>query len=75
MEMSNSLYNEMKKYIVFAESLQEFIDTWHKPGIITSFNREADYADHKADMEKYGYTIIPASSSSTGRIVSYYGRI
>ena len=69
--MGNTLYNEMKKYIVFAENLQ----TWHKPGIINDFNRDADYADHKADMEKYGYTIIPASSSITGQIVSYYGRI
>lgn len=73
--MGNTLYNEMRKYIVYAENLQEFIDTWHKPGIINDFNRDADYADHKADIEKYGYTIIPASSSANGRIVSYYGRI
>lgn len=73
--MGNTLYNEMKKYIVFAESLQEFCEKWHRPGKITDFNREADYADHKADMEKYGYTIIPASTSITGQIVSYYGRI
>jgi HAD superfamily hydrolase (TIGR01450 family) len=26
-------------------------------------------------MEKYGYTFIPASTSKTGEIVSYYGRI
>jgi hypothetical protein len=74
-KMKNTLYNEMKKYIVFAESLQDFIDTWHMPGIITDFNREADYNDHKSDLEKYGYTIIPASSSVNGRIVSYYGRV
>lgn len=73
--MENTLFNEMKKYIVYAENLQEFCEKWHKPGMITDFNREADYADHKADIEKYGFTIIPASSSSTGRIVSYYGRI
>lgn len=73
--MGDTLFNTMKKYIVYAESLQEFCEKWHKPGTITDFNREADYADHKADMQKYGYTIIPASTSITGQIVSYYGRV
>lgn len=73
--MGDALFNAMKRYIVYAESLQEFCEKRHKPGMITDFNREADYADHKADMEKYGYTIIPASTSITGQIVSYYGRI
>lgn len=73
--MGNTLFNEMKKYIVYAESLKEFCEKYHKPGKIADFNREADYAEHKADMEKYGYTIIPASTSITGQTVSYYGRI
>ncbi len=73
--MDSSLYNKFKKYIVHAESLQEFIDTWHRPGAITDFNREADYESHKKDLEKYGFTFIPASTSVTGRHVSYYGKI
>lgn len=73
--MENNLFNSFRKYSVHAESLQEFCEVWHKPGKITDYNREADYENHKADLEKYGYTFIPASSSTTGRIVSYYGRI
>lgn len=64
-----------RDYIVYAESLQEFIDTWHRPNAITDFNREADYEGHKQDLIKYGVTIIPASTSITGKIVSYYGKI
>ena len=73
--MADTLFENFKKYAVCAESLSEFCETWHKPGILTAFNREDDYKGHKADMEKYGYTIIPASSSATGRIVSYYGKV
>lgn len=71
----SDLYSKFKKYIVHAESLQEFIDRWHKPGKINNFNREADYNGHKEDLEKYGFTIIPSHDSITGEIVSYYGRI
>ena len=73
--MDSTLYTDFKKYIVHAESLREFCEVWHRPGILTDFNREADYEGHKADLEKYGYTIIPPSSSATGRAVSYYGKI
>ena len=73
--MEYNAFDSFKKYIVHAESLREFCEIWHKPGILTAFNREADYEGHKADIEKYGYTIIPASSSATGQIVSYYGKI
>ena len=67
------LYNKFKKYIVFAENLREFCNQWHRADKVA--DKEADYESHKRDMEKYGYTIIPASSSKTGEIVSYYGRI
>lgn len=73
--MSEDLYRKFKRYIVHAESLKEFCAMWHKPGIINDFNRDADYEGHKADMEKYGFTFIPASSSITGRNVSYYGKV
>ena len=68
-------YNAFKKYIVYAESLQEFIDVWHNPAKINDFNREADYEDHKAELLKYGFTFIPASTSINGKIVSYYGKV
>lgn len=73
--MRPTLYDEMKKYVVYAENLKEFVEKWHRPGKITDFNREDDYNSHKRDLEKYGYTIIPASTSITGQIVSYYGKV
>jgi hypothetical protein len=67
------MYNKFKKYIVFAENLREFCEQWHRADKVA--DKEADYESHKRDMEKYGYTIIPASTSKTGEIVSYYGKI
>lgn len=64
-----------RNYIVYAESLQDFIDHFHAPGKITDYNRKADYEDHKEELLKYGVTIIPAPDSITGDIVSYYGKI
>lgn len=71
--MDKTQYNAFKKYIVYAESLQEFCDKWHRPGKVQ--DKAADYEDHKQDMLKYGFTIIPKSTSVTGEVVSYYGRI
>lgn len=36
---------------------------------------EYDYEDHKREMEREGFTIIPQGSSTTGGVVSYYGKI
>lgn len=71
--MKDSMYNKFKKYIVYAESLQEFCDEWHRQNKVN--DKQEDYENHKRDMEKYGFTFIPASTSKTGEIVSYYGRI
>jgi hypothetical protein len=68
-------YEAFQKYAVKADSLQDFINRYHKAGKITDFNREADYAGHKEDMERDGFTIIPKGTSSTGEVVSYYGKI
>ena len=68
-------YKAMKKYIVYAENLKEFCEKYHRADKLTDFNRADDYQSHKSDLEKYGYTIIPPSTSITGEIVSYYGRV
>ena len=75
MEIITNLYTSFKKYMVDAESLQDFINRYHRPGSITDFNREADYNAHKQDLEKDGFTFIPKGTSITGEIVSYYGKI
>lgn len=69
------MYNKFKKYAVRAESLKEFCEVYHRPGKITDFNREEDYENHKRELQKYGFTFIPASTSITGQHVSYYGEI
>ena len=71
----SDLFTKFKKYIVYADSLQDFIDKYHKPGKINDFNREADFKGHKDDILKYGFTIIPHHDSITGELVSYYGKI
>lgn len=68
----DGFYEKFKKYKVTADSLDDFFEKWHRPGSVTDFNREADYATHKAELEKDGYTWIPANDSITGQIVSYY---
>ena len=73
--MNYDPFKSFLKYAVEAESLQDFIDRYHKSGKITDFNREADYENHKKELEREGFTIIPASTSTTGEIVSYYGGV
>lgn len=68
-----NMYNSFKKYIVYAENLKEFCNEWHRGNKVN--DPDADYESHKQDMLKYGFTIIPASTSKTGEIVSYYGPI
>lgn len=69
------MYETMKKYAVKAKNLKDFCEKYHIPGKLTAFNREDDYNAHKAELEKYGYTIIPKGTSITGQTVSYYGGI
>lgn len=69
----DDMYRKFKKYIVYAESLQEFCDQWHRPNKVA--DKKEDYESHKQELIKYGFTFIPASTSKTGEIVSYYGKI
>lgn len=71
-------YVAFQKYAVKASSLEEFCDKYHRPGAYHDRGEEymkADYESHKKDMEREGFTIIPQGSSTTGGIVSYYGKI
>lgn len=72
-----TLFDEFKKYEVKAKSLEEFCEKYHKPEAYKQRGREymqADLQSHKQDIEKYGYTFIPAFDSITGNIVAYYGK-
>ena len=68
-----TLFHKFKKYIVYAESLREFCEEWHRKDKIADF--ESDYESHKQELIRDGFTIIPASTSKTGEIVSYYGKV
>lgn len=71
-------YKAFLKYAVKADSLQEFCDLYHRQGAYHDRGEEymkADYESHKKDMERDGFTFIPASSTTTGYVMSYYGKI
>lgn len=74
----STLYERFKKYEVKAESLREFCDRYHRRGAYHDRGEDYmqfDYEDHKKELERDGYTIIPQGSSTTGGVVSYYGKI
>ena len=71
-------YVAFQKYAVKASSLEEFCDRYHRPDAYHDRGEEymkVDYESHKKDMEREGFTIIPYGSSTTGDVVSYYGKI
>lgn len=71
-------YKAFAKYAVKADSLEEFCDLYHRRGAYHDRGEEymkADYESHKKDMERDGFTFIPPSSSTTGYVMSYYGKI
>ena len=71
-------YKAFLKYEVKADSLQEFCDLYHRRGAYHDRGEEymkADYESHKKDMERDGFTFIPAGSTTTGYTMSYYGKI
>lgn len=79
--MSKEPYDPFKafqKYAVEAKSLEDFCDKYHRRGAYHDRGEDymkADYETHKKDMERDGFTIIPHHSSTTGGVVSYYGKI
>ena len=73
-----SLFEKFKKYAVQADSIEDFCLKYHRRSAYHDRGKdymEADLESHKEEFEKYGYTIIPSSSTTTGDIVSYYGPI
>lgn len=72
-----SLYEKFKRCAVPAESVEDFCNKYHRRGAY--HERGADYMEcdlrsHIEEFEKYGYTIIPQGSSTTGDVVAYYGK-
>lgn len=71
-------YKAFLKYAVKADSLEEFCDKYHRRGAYHDRGEEYmkyDYEDHKAELEREGFTFIPQGSSTTGGVVSYYGKV
>lgn len=71
-------FEAFAKYAVKADSLQEFCNMYHRRGAYHDRGEEymkADYEDHKRELERDGFTFIPQGSSTTGYIVSYYGKV
>lgn len=71
-------YVAFQKYAVEAESLEDFCDRYHRRGAYHDRGEEymqADYESHKKEMERDGFTFIPAGSTTTGYPMSYYGKI
>lgn len=78
MNKHSYLFEMFKKYAVKADSLEEFCNMYHRRGAYHDRGEEymkADYEDHKRELERDGFTIIPQGSSTTGYVVSYYGKI
>ena len=72
-----SLYEKFKKYAVAADSVEDFCNRYHRRSAYHdrgSEYMEYDLQDHIKELEKYGYTIIPQGSSTTGDVVAYYGK-
>lgn len=71
-------YKAFLKYAVKADSLEEFCDKYHRRGAYHDRGEEYmkfDYEDHKVELEREGFTFIPQGSSTTGDVVSYYGKV
>ena len=71
-------FKAFQKYAVDAKSLEDFCDRYHRRGAYHDRGEEymkCDYEDHKKELERDGFTFIPHGSSTTGDVVSYYGKI
>lgn len=72
---TDRLYNLMKKYAVPATDPVDFLDRYTRSGY--GIERGADYQASRIessyeDLEKFGYCMIPQSSSKTGETVTWY---
>ena len=72
-----SLFEIMKKYEVSAASIEDFCNRYHRRDTFHDRGEaymKYDIESHKKHFEKYGYAMIPKGTSTTGDIVTYYGR-
>jgi adenine specific DNA methylase Mod len=72
-----SVYDLMKEYKVQAKSVKDFCERYHSRAAY--HDRGKDYMDfdlqsHIKEFKEEGYTLSPQGSSTTGDIVSFYGR-
>jgi hypothetical protein len=70
------LYSLFKKYKVTAESITDFLATYHR-----NINRadmgegfkDGVIQDYVKEFDEEGFCFIPASTSKTGDIAAFYG--
>ena len=66
----------MKKYAVKAADIEDFCNQYHSRRAYHDRGREYmdyDLQSHIKEFKEFRYTTIPASSSTTGDTVTYYG--
>lgn len=70
-----TFYEHMKKYSVQAKDPIDFLERYTKAGYGIERGEEYQQARIKTafeDLEKWGYCMLPNSSSKTGEIVTWY---
>jgi len=74
--MNDPLFEIMKKYAVKAESIEDFCNKYHRRAAYhergTEYMKD-DLLFHIEEIDKYGYAMIPAGSTTTGDNVTFYG--
>lgn len=73
--MKVSLYEQMKKYAVSAKDPVDFLELYTRIGYGIERGTEYQEARIKSafeDLERFGYCMIPPSTSKTGEIVTWY---
>lgn len=73
--MRHEQYEHMKKYAVPAKDPVDFLNRYTRAGY--GIERGEEYQKSRIeseyeDLEKFGYCMIPPSSSKTGEIVTWY---
>lgn len=74
-KVKETLYERMKRYAVPAKDPVDFLERYTKSGY--GIERGKDYQEARIrtayeDLERYGYCMLPPSSSKTGEIVTWY---
>jgi hypothetical protein len=72
-----SYYETFKKYAVPADSVQDFLNRYHKKSSYTG--RGEEYAkcvlkSYQEEFKKYGFCFTSHHDSVTGEVVAFYGK-